>query len=221
MDERARDAVVILEARKERLGVQNVGHYEALGQLFTQVDAFKVRQRVKKWRKDHPANEAYLQRMKAAWKQVYEEHADKISDPHPNSFQDFPLDEHVDIFRKYVKRDQRVSAFFVNTEQKDRMPNLPESVEELSAAYDVEVRHKPIQVLDDVWHPHVEERRDKALMSVSVTAPSTIEEPAAETESELREAGLIESLIKVSTPQTSMTCADNITAHCGESSRYV
>jgi hypothetical protein len=198
MDERARDAVVILEARKERLGVQNVGHYEALGQLFTQVDAFKVRQRVKKWRKDHPANEAYLQRMKAAWKQVYEEHADEVPDPHPDDFQDFPLDAHVDIFRKYVKRDQRVSAFFVNTELKDRMPNLPESVEGLSSAYDVELRHKPIQVLDDVWAQYGDEKRDKALMSISAVGPSLAGEPSAETESALREAGLIESVIKVS-----------------------
>lgn len=197
MDERARDAVVILEARKERLGVQNVGHYEALGQLFTQVDAFKVRQRVKKWRRDHPANEAYLQRMKAAWAQVYEEHNAEIPDPHPDSFQDFPLDAHVDIFRKYVKRDQRVSAFFVDTEQKDRMPNLPESVEELTSAYDVEVRHKPIQVLEDVWHPYVEEKRDKALMSVSVLGPSVVEEPSPDTEDALKESGLIESVIKV------------------------
>lgn len=198
MEERARDAFVILEARKERLGVQNTGHNEALGQLFNQVDALKVRQRVLKWRRDHPSNEAYLQRMQAAWKQVYKEHFDEIPDPHPDSFQDFQLDAHVDIFRKYVKRDQRVSSFFVNSERKDCMPSLPENVGQLSAAYDVQLRHKPMQVLEDVWSQYGDEKRDRALMAVSTVKPAIAEEASTETEAALKEAGLIDSVIKVS-----------------------
>lgn len=205
MDEMARDAFVILQARKESLGLQNTGHNEALGQLFTAVDAFKVRSRIMKWRRTHPANDAYLHRMKSAWQQVCVEHADEIPDPHPESFEDFDLLAHIDVFRKYVKRDQRVSSFYVDFEKKAEVPALLDSVEALLEAYNVEDKHKPMRVLDDVWSYHGDEKRDKALMAVSTVHPRLVTESSASAENASKEAGLIESVIKVS-PSASLTC---------------
>lgn len=208
MDELARDAFVILQARKENLGIQNTGHNEALGQLFTAVDSVKVRARIMKWRRTHPANDAYLQRMKSAWQQVCTEHVDEIPDPHPESFGEFDLLAHVAVFRKYVKRDQRVSSFYVDFEKKTEVPDLPENVEELLELYSVEDKHKPMRVLDDVWAYYGDEKRDKALMAVSTVQPRLLEEPSNTTETASKEAGLIDSVIKVSSRARRVDGAD-------------
>lgn len=208
MDEMARDAFVILQARKESLGVQNTGHSEALGQLFTAVDSVKVRARIMKWRRSHPANDAYLQRMKVAWQQVCVEHASEIPDPHPDSFDDFDLLAHVAVFRKYVKRDQRVSSFYVDPDKTTEVPDLLQSVEDLLEVYNVEKKHKPIRVLDEVWSHYGDEKRDKALMAVSTMHPRLVEEPSNKAEAASKEAGLIDSVIKVSgsyTPSAVLT----------------
>ncbi|KAJ9113697.1 hypothetical protein QFC22_006006 [Naganishia vaughanmartiniae] len=197
MEELARDAFVILEARKEKLGLQNAGHNEALGQLFKSIDATKVRTRVLKWRRQHPANEAYIQRMQVAWKQVCEEHADEIPDPHPTSFEEFDLKDYVAILRKYVKKELHVSSFFTSVDEADRMPELPEDVEQLRKAYDAQLRHRPIQVLDDAWVIYGDEKRDKALLSASTVMPMLIDASSPEEETELKESGLVDSVVKM------------------------
>jgi hypothetical protein len=197
MEELARDAFVILEARKEKLGLQNAGHNEALGQLFSTLDATKVRTRVLKWRRQHPANEAYLQRMQAAWKQVCEEHADEIPDPQPESFEDFDLKDYVAILRKYVKKELHVSSFFASVDESDRMPELPEDVVELRKAYEAQPRHRRVHVLDDAWVVYGDEKRDKALLSTSTVMPSLIDAASVEDESLSKESGLIDSVVKV------------------------
>ncbi|KAJ9096859.1 hypothetical protein QFC21_005132 [Naganishia friedmannii] len=197
MEELARDAFVILDARKEKLGLHNSGHNEALGQLFSTLDATKVRTRVLKWRRQHPANEAYLQRMQAAWKQVCEDHADEIPDPHPESFEDFDLKDHVEILRKYVKKELHVSSFFASVDEVDRMPELPEDVEQLKKAYEAQPRHRQIQVLDDAWLVYGDEKRDKALLSASTVVPILAEAPPVEEESAAKESGLIDSVVKM------------------------
>lgn len=197
MEELARDAFVILEARKEKLGLQNAGHNEALGQLFSTIDATKVRTRVLKWRRQHPVNDAYLQRMQTAWKQVCDEHGDEIPDPHPDSFEDFDLKEYVAILRKYVKKELHVSSFFASVDEADRIPELPADVDDLKKAYEAQPRHRQIQVLDDAWVIYGDEKRDKALLSTSTVMPLLLDSPPVEVESLSKEYGLIDSVVKV------------------------
>lgn len=104
----ARDAYAIMQCRLRRLPQikANKRQFDALSQLWPEVDPKRVGERVKRWLKEREAHVAYFDRLCMAWEKQVKLHRGnpELPDPNPNSLNDFDLLAHVLFLRQNVKK---------------------------------------------------------------------------------------------------------------------
>lgn len=162
-EELARDASVIIRARC-RNGVRL--DWGAFEQVFPAVPRNSVRQRLAHIR-ESPGNEAYLTRLEDRWYDLWLEHRGTavLPDDDLSSATNFNLIRHLEFLRSHIDKNALRVGYAQPQENSNAELIIPNTVDDISAAFDVIEAATTGPTWDFMWNGVVEEGKEKRLTS--------------------------------------------------------
>jgi hypothetical protein len=188
----AKDAYVVIKARVKRLKARL--DWSPLEQVFPAIPRNSVRQRLGRWLED-PQAVSYLVRLETAWLELWHQYrgTDHLPDPYPESTLDWPIIAHIEFLRKHI--DKRVVRAGYTRTEPDETFNLPRTVEDMEAMFDV-IDDRPSEPLfNHITNTQVDEGRERQFNAIAFsTVPEQIPDPLEYNDNHQRVA---ESALKV------------------------